>query len=98
VLADELAIVIGVVVVIYFHDSLRSVKTLYHSDITTMQCTISLKIEMPEEFADYLTAKNINNNLIFAATKTHKAEQYVCQSAKCLGWTETNRQPCAGGN
>jgi hypothetical protein len=38
-----------------------------------MQLTISLKIEMPEEFADYLAIKNISNNLISAA-KAQKAE------------------------
>jgi hypothetical protein len=53
---------------------------------------------MPKEFADYLAAKNIRNSLISAAAKTQKAEQAVCQSAKCLGWTETSHQPCAGGN
>jgi hypothetical protein len=40
-------------------------KTFYHSDITSVQRTISLKIEMPEEFADYLaTCATIFNSYV----------------------------------
>jgi putative transposase len=50
------------------------------------------------EHADVNAAKNIRNNFIFAAAKTQKVKQAVCQSAKCLGEPETSHQPCAGGN
>jgi transposase len=50
------------------------------------------------EYADVNAAKNIRNNFIFAAAKTQKVKQAVCQSAKCFGKPETSYQPCAGGN
>jgi transposase len=50
------------------------------------------------EYADVNAATNIRNNFIFAAAKTQKVKQAVCQSAKCLGEPETSHQPCAGGN
>jgi transposase len=50
------------------------------------------------DHADVNSAKNIRNNFISVAAETQKAEQAVCQSAKCLGDPETSHQPCAGGN
>jgi hypothetical protein len=47
-----------------------------------MQRTISLKIETPEEFADYLATKNISNNLISAAAESRAGCMSISQMSR----------------